>query len=300
MVDHNRILTDWAVHQYGKPKIPVLYFFSGADLYSMLGLFPRSPAYALVAGLPAGQMSCFLNATCAELATNRTHEWFAHIRVRSFGYSITRYMREYFEESTGILPAFIFILKLFGHSIASMETHFTGFTIRTNTSKLVCYENHFISSSSDLHHIMQNVLVSLPPKPWAVMFRSGEAAHGVARLPWFTNEVLSSSSIVLQDETGLRATAFDAHLHHHRHSQNSSTLQPRWYVRTYGHVHHYTGNDSTFNDDFHEFKRLYQMKHPQQLPFCYGYCGEFKSNGMLVLAQREDTIRLYNQTNDCP
>jgi hypothetical protein len=260
----HKTMRNWSAVHFGASKLPVMYFFSGADLYTMMGLFPQAPAYALVAEFFPGDINCFKNEQCRDAAQVKASSWYSHVETRSFGYSVTVSMRQFFAPPWGILPAVLLILRTFNHIIQELETTETGFTIKTNRAT-ICYEKKFILNLEALQEVMS--LKSMPPKPWAMMFKAG--AHDVARNPWFTKYILANSAMIVQDETGLRATAF----------------QGNWTVKVYGQYHPFTGNGTRFIEDMEEFKNLFLHRKIQQLPFCFGYCSEYHTRGMLILAE---------------
>ena len=49
-------------------SLPVLYLFSGMDLLTAHGCFPRAPRYILLADFPTGHTACFGSPTCLRRA----------------------------------------------------------------------------------------------------------------------------------------------------------------------------------------------------------------------------------------
>ena len=251
---------------------PAMYFFSGADLYSLMGLFPHAPGYGMIAEFAPGGIDCFTNATCSEIATKRVVAWYEHVATCLFGFSITTYMREFFEKQTGILPAFLLVLRILNENVVHIETSETGLKIITQ-STIINYQNIFIKDEQAFHDCMN--MEGMPPKPWGFLFKSGGTLHGLVNKPWFLKSLFSSSSIIMHDETGPSLSAY-----------NSSGFP--WPTTPHGHFHLFTGNRDIYHSDLVEYEQLYKENRQDDIPFCFGYCLEFHTNGMLILAERED------------
>ena len=119
-------------------------------------------------------------------------------------------------------------------------------------------------------------LEGMPPKPWGFLFKAGGALHRLVNQPWFLECLFSSASLFMHDETGPSLKAY--------RSSNST-----WSIRPYGHFHGFTGNRDVAHEDLIHYEELFKEHDPvPEIPFCFGYCTEFHTNGMLLLAEKEN------------
>lgn len=264
-------LKEWSnSHRRNSVSPPTMYFFSGADLYSLMGLFPNAPAYGMVAEFAPGDVECLMEAGCTEIATKRVVSWYKHIASCLFGFSITVYMKEFFEKQTGILPAFLLILKIMKEKVVHIETTETSLKIITQTT-IINYESKLIKDEETFHQFMN--MEGMPPKPWGFLFKSGGTLHGLVNKPWFLKGLFKSGNLFIHDETGPSLNAYNA-------------SGSAWSVSPYGHFHRFTGNRDIYHQDLVEYENLYKDKRREDIPFCFGYCLEFHTDGMLILAEK--------------
>ena len=137
-------------------SLPLVYMLSGADLLSALSFFPNAPSYHLFSEFPPGQLTCFANAKCSELASQLVTAYFYQWCKHNYGWTATDDQQRWFlhlvpepeRAPIGTLPVLVFMLHLMGHRITGSspaDTHgfINGVALSTNRS-MVTYTGGFL------------------------------------------------------------------------------------------------------------------------------------------------------------
>jgi hypothetical protein len=103
-------------------ELPVLYLFGGADLLTASWLFPSATRHTLMAALPLGQPSCFLQTACRAQAHRAVADYFKDWARNSYAWTQSEYMVNYwFTPKVGVLPALLLSLRILGERLVAME-----------------------------------------------------------------------------------------------------------------------------------------------------------------------------------
>ena len=104
---------------------PVLYLFSGGDLWTAQDLFPESSRFTMVSALPLGDLNCYLSEPCRKAAVSHVNWYFNHWRDRHYSWTETvlmeKWLRDYRvpsgNQSVGVLPLLLLSLHAHGHEL---------------------------------------------------------------------------------------------------------------------------------------------------------------------------------------
>jgi len=283
-------------------SLPVIYPFSGADVLMAVGLFPEAPAYMLIAEFKPGHRRSLFDedgrktgdvpkklriAAGLNRAQNSALRWLGHVASRNFEFSVTTEMHSFFRD-VGVLPTLVLAVHLLGYEpkSESSKTRITrvlttstacviDFTLGSQQKTLI-YVNTFVSDANDWKRLLEAHFLKerdLQP-PFSFLFKAG--AHNVARMPWFADVVLETGRFVLQDESGLRVSAYNSR-------------RRDWDITPFGTFVDFTRSQrGSHPDDASEIRSLYQNSQNSTLPFCFGYC-EYSQSGTLMTASKKDT-----------
>ena len=133
-------------------RLPILYLFSGADLWTALAFSPEAPSVTMVSALPLGDPRCFLHHACREAALARVQAYERSWSFHGFAWTETVHMQAWTQEDVmpgthsalGVLPLLLLCLQATGHELVSVTraadpTH--GATLLTNRTQ-VSYVAH--------------------------------------------------------------------------------------------------------------------------------------------------------------
>lgn len=306
-----RSMGAWASSEgYLAGNSPVLYPFSGADLFTAVGLFGDSPAYTLVAEFDAGNASCLSSCECANLARKSATKYFRHVADRDFEYTNTAQMADIFE-GVGVLPSLLLSASVLGWTLvggsADAADEYTTIYLRQPVASRfendsgrrpwrcvrITYARIWIDQTRDVDKLLsvaargsspsarQNARgVVLQPPPFVACFKAGP--HNVTRVRWFSEAVLEKARLVVQDESGIDISALLAA--RIRAGDGDRSDSKRWRVTPYGtFVDFLPSQRDLYVSDAQKLREFYASRPRRLLPFCYGYC-QVTKNGTLVAA----------------
>ena len=152
----------------GVRRLPVFYPFCGVDLVNALALFPHSPRYVMLAGLPLGDPLCFVIAQCRDHMTQMTLKFIGHWQYQGFAWTQTTKMNQYLSWwtccntssvfpgsptlSIGVTAPLVLSLALAGHRIEHLHLSGDATHLQLRTDRtLVDYFARTISTETSVY-----------------------------------------------------------------------------------------------------------------------------------------------------
>jgi hypothetical protein len=216
--------------------VPVLYPFSGVDVLTPLHFFPNSSITMLANLHPGKGLSCFSDLYCVRMASRSTYKVVQNWVHHHLAWLETHRMLQLFDESTGCLPALLFLLHVGGHTFdqvhplatyygsgddsappmarplqAAVDNERNGTSSTPPLSGMVIRSGHlrvtyaFLTLQEDgaafqALHRLRVVHAGHEPR-YAAMLKA--APDEITSLAWFERWLLERSVSILQDETGI-------------------------------------------------------------------------------------------------
>ena len=218
---------------WSKPRLPqhfpVLYMYSGVDLFNAFGLFPDSPAFVLCAyhqkfmkgtamDLFSKVRACMESTNCSKGMVDSAIMWYRHTLCLSLRSSMSSWMAGKHFPKFGTLPALLLETKLLGMEILDATAIATpsvdGIVLRVQrggrpVQKLIYLASVFsnVTARAIFQEIAQHVSLS-----HVVLLTKGALLEGGSRqrethAAWLADMLRSKTQLqaIVQDYSGLAA-----------------------------------------------------------------------------------------------
>lgn len=235
-------------------RLPVLYLFSGPDLWNAQAMFPDAPHYTLVSALPAGDLRCLTSTSCRSAARNMTREFMGHWRGHGYAWTETTLMLNWLlhrrtpetGQPLGVLPLLLLSLQMRGHELTGLMRPAGApdvVVLSTDRGAKVTYSSRALnralqpdgsrSGRTWLKHELsglEEVLVhsatasALSPQGrWVSVIKAAESTWTYTSQRPFQSWLLQRSAAIVHDETGLQPSVL-----------SNRSGDDEWAVRSFG------------------------------------------------------------------
>ena len=209
--------------------LPVLYLYSGVDLFNAFGLFPDSPAFVLCAYHPAFMAgtamdlfsearTCMESKDCSKRMVDSAIMWYRHTLCLSLRSSMSSWMAGRHFPIVGTLPALLLETKLLGMEIlgatAVAAPSVDGIVMRVRrgggpVQKVIYIASVFSNATADaiFQEIAQHVSLSHVALLTKGALLEGGSSERKTHAAWLAEQLRSRTQLqaIVQDDSGLAA-----------------------------------------------------------------------------------------------
>ena len=242
-------------------RSPVLYLFSGPDIFHAASLFPNASRYTMLASVPFGDPTLFFSNEYREFSLNVTSKFLAMWRFHGYSWTESTWMnrnlemlfarvdgdpRRFQNAPMGVLPILLLALGILGHPIVGIDRPPSNayarllcptMSVRYVVRHLGLYEaSHSMADELDELGELLAADDSSSVERHITFIKAADPGNvqDILLAPLFRTWLLNASAAVINDETGLQPSDFGPTVPESIPGVGVAPLASDWEVHTYG------------------------------------------------------------------